>query len=139
MSQAWGFYLCLSVCICGLIDGAVDEAGGGEARKLASCRLQVGAPSPADYKSAVPGTLLNWETPMRASLTECKSVVPPCSRWVMVGLGLGSVQQVAEGFDEALGGGAGLGGGVDVVHVAFDFGSGADLLGFVGLGVELLD
>ena len=44
MSQAEGFYLCLSVCICGSIDGAVDEAGGGEARKLASCRLQVGDP-----------------------------------------------------------------------------------------------
>ena len=88
MSQAEGFYLCLSVCICGLIDGAVDEAGGGEARKLASCRLQVGDPNLTDYKSAVPGTLLNWETLMRASLTECKSVVPPCSRWVMVGCGV---------------------------------------------------
>ena len=44
MSQAWGFYLCLSVCICGLIDGAVDEAGGGEARKLASSRVQLGYP-----------------------------------------------------------------------------------------------
>ena len=43
MSQAEGFHLCLSVCICGLMSGAVDEAGGGEARKLASCRVQLGA------------------------------------------------------------------------------------------------
>ena len=42
--DARDFYLCLSVCICGLMNGARVRGSGGEARKLVSCRVQLGAP-----------------------------------------------------------------------------------------------
>ena len=47
-----------------------------EARKLASSRLQVGGPSPAEYKLAILGTLLNWETPMQASPAKYNLAIP---------------------------------------------------------------
>ena len=49
MLQAESFYLRSSECICGL----TTEAGGGEARRLASGRVQLGGP-----RNAHPGRLL---------------------------------------------------------------------------------
>ena len=62
------FYLCLSVCICGLMNGARVGGSVGEFRKLASCRVQLGDP-PRPSSAAEVGLFVQRPSAARSLFT----------------------------------------------------------------------